>query len=191
MGEEPTHETQIVKCGVGRCLESFDMIERLKTLRELQFPVTIKCKGLFSHVAHLHTLHLMQRSGLDGAGLNTLLTNPPLENIRVLTLIAFHKLNYSTMKRILLKFPLLQMLSLRFTYFAEDIEGLKERIVTDSAFVRREEGWLGRITFDRDVEAVLRTPSQIGKVRYSLYTYDGTTRKDKRSVADLHQTYGE
>jgi hypothetical protein len=168
----------------------FDMIRRLENLQELQFPLTTsKSKSLFSHIPHVHTLHLVNKEHLDEADLNLLLPKTPHPNIRVLTIIAFQKLDHSTMRRLLLSFPLLKMLSLRFTYFADDIEQLKERILADQAFVGREEGWLDKIVFDLDNEVVLRTPQQNGWLRDDLFAFDDLTGEIKKSLADLVKTY--
>jgi hypothetical protein len=168
----------------------FDMIRRLGTLRELQFPLqhTIEARPLFSHIPHLHTLHLVSQEDLDGADLNTYLNIPPLPNIRVLTLVAFEKLKFSTMKRVLLAFPQLKMLSLRYTYFAEGILQVKEQVMADLTFAGRAEGWLDRIEFDLDNETHLRT-GQAGWVRANLSVFDDVTGEITESVGDLIKTY--
>ena len=167
----------------------FGMFERLETLRELQFPLaTTKCKSLFSHIPHVQTLHLANQGDLDEAELKRMLTNTHLPNIRVSTLVAFEKLNYPTLKCILLTFPQLKMLSLRYTYLQDEIVTLRERVMADHAFAGRADGWFDIIAFDLDDQLALRS-GQEGWLRQDLFAYDDMTGEVKQSVGDLIKTY--
>lgn len=176
---------------IGWCVPLFfDMIRRLKTLHELQFPVTqtTESRALFSHIPHVHTLHLVSLDRLNGAHLYTMLTNIHLPNIRVLTLVAFLKLNYSTLKCILLTCPHLKMLCLRYTYLQDEKVTLRERLMADHAFAGRAEGWFDRIAFNLDDQAALRS-GQPGWMKQDLFAYDDVTGEAKESVGDLVKTY--
>jgi hypothetical protein len=169
----------------------FDMIESLVALRELQVPLPNANKALLSRIRHLNTLHLVDFPSSDGpltlcVRMGDLLSSARLPNIRVLTLVYAHYLEYSDLRAILLACPNLERLSLRLAYFKGEMAEVRAKALADRAFRGREEGWLDAIHFDAD-GADERTGPGVAKLK--LFTYDEATNQVKPSAGNLHATY--
>lgn len=126
----------------------YEAIRGLENLTELLFPVQSHSKSFLDYIPpSVATLHLydMNRESIE---LTKFFRGKTLPGVRSLSLIQFKKVTFSDFKAILLAFPDLLCLSIRFTGWDMGGDDWEKRMIQDPEFADRPEGWLDRSFLD-------------------------------------------